>query len=51
MSKSISSSEPAIVTVTDDEKLSAGMFATVAETQRTVTSEIIAAKKDFLHNA
>lgn len=47
VSKLILSSEPAIVAVTDDEKLSAGMLATVAETQRTVMSEMIAAKKIF----
>ena len=47
VSKSIPSSEPGIVAVTDDEKLSAGMLATVAETQRTVMSEMIAAKKIF----
>ena len=47
VSKSMSSSEPARVTDTDDEKSSDGMFATVADTQRTVTSEIIAAKKIF----
>ena len=47
VSKSILSSEPAIVAVIDDEKLSAGILATVAETQRTVTSEMIAAKKIF----
>lgn len=47
VSKSMSSSEPARVTDTDDEKSSDGMFATVADTQRTVTSEITAAKKIF----
>ena len=47
VSKSMSSPEPARVNDTDDEKSSDGMFATVAETQRTVTSEIIAAKKIF----
>ena len=47
VSKSIPSSEPAILAVTDDEKLPAGMLATVAETQRTVTSEMIAAKMIF----
>lgn len=47
VSKSIPSSEPAILAVTDDEKLLAGMLATVAETQRTVMSEMIAAKKIF----
>ena len=43
----MSSSTPAIVAVTDDVKLSAGMLATVAETQKTVKSEIIAAKINF----
>ena len=47
VSKSILSSEPAILAVTDDEKLPVGMLATVAETQRTVMSEMIAAKKIF----
>ena len=47
VSKSIPSSEPAILAVTDDEKLPVGMLATVAETQRTVMSEMIAAKKIF----
>ena len=47
VSKSILSSKPAILAVTDDEKLSEGMLATVAETQTTVTSEMIAAKKIF----
>ena len=47
VSKSMSSPEPERVNDTDDEKSSDGMFATVAETQRTVTSEIIAAKKIF----
>jgi hypothetical protein len=35
------------VAVTDDEKPSVGMLATVAETQRTVMSEMIAAKINF----
>ena len=41
---------PAILAVTEDSQLAAaaeGLFETVAETLRTDTSEIIAAKKKF----